>query len=505
VPPTSHEIAGIPFFSFERAFENEDIDPNGPGAQDAEAEWIVMINEGVTNAQVELMCSASKNGCKQRGDVELGVPFIELRGSLTDLSSTIQSVPGAAQFVEPDLQAAAGPTVASTRRAATWGLKRIGVDKTSRSGTGVTIFVLDTGVRVSHSEFEQNGISRASAVLDMSSGQRVECSGVVGSVCGLDNQGHGTHCAGSAAGKTYGVAPGAEVRAMKVLNDQGGGQFSWSYSALDWLATSSIRPAVASMSLGGAGTLQAFRQAVDGAVKAGVTVVVAAGNNNADACSFSPAFVPNAITVGSITSLDVRSGFSNFGSCVDIWGPGSDVVSAGHTSDSGTAKMSGTSMACPHVSGAAALILQSSPGLAHDKVLELLLANAGVNSIASLSATDTNSLLYVGDDGPPPAADAPPGTDPALDPCDQGTSTGPDGQGDCTCRSGRTCREPGLFGMGDCTYSQSARFLGLIKSSRWYASSCSNCRCLTAAEAAAPPVGSHLFVAATLLVLTLRM
>merc|ERR1719251_390715 len=155
--------------------------------------------------------------------------------------------------------------------------------------------------------------------------------------CAVDRDGHGTHCAGSAAGATFGVAPSAAVRSIKVLGDNGSGSWSWSYYALDWLATSPTRPAVASMSLGGSGTQQAMRDAVDAAVNAGVTVVVAGGNSNSDACNFSPAFVPSAITVGSTTSRDRRSSFSNYGSCTNIWAPGSDVLSAGHTCDTCTA------------------------------------------------------------------------------------------------------------------------------------------------------------------------
>merc|ERR1719376_430336 len=183
--------------------------------------------------------------------------------------------------------------------------------------------------------------------LDMTSGNPRECGGDMS--CAGDVQGHGTHCAGTAAGESYGVASSAAVKSVKVLSDQGSGSWSWSYYALDWLATNPTRPAVASMSLGGSGTQQAMRDAVDAAVNAGVTVVVAGGNSNGDSCRFSPAFVPSAITVGSTTSRDARSSFSNYGSCTNIWAPGSSVLSAGHTSNSDTAWMSGTSMACPHV------------------------------------------------------------------------------------------------------------------------------------------------------------
>merc|ERR1712137_1513115 len=181
---------------------------------------------------------------------------------------------------------------------------------------------------------------------------------------------------GSAAGDQYGVAVGAAIRSVKVLSDQGSGSWSWSYYALDWLASNPTRPAIASMSLGGSGTQQAMRDAVNAAVNSGVVVVVAGGNSNSDACRFSPAFVPSAITVGSTTSLDARSSFSNYGSCTNIWAPGSSVLSASHTSDTGSRSLSGTSMACPHVSGAAALVLATDPSKKSSAVLAEMLSTA---------------------------------------------------------------------------------------------------------------------------------
>jgi len=316
---------------------------------------------------------------------------MEMRGTEQDLEAVIRSAPGAVQFVEPDSMVSMIPEIEASPEAATWGLRRVGADSRSARGSSATVYVLDTGVRNSHRDFT----GRASPALDMTTGRLRECGNDLN--CAADRQGHGTHCAGTAAGDQYGVAPGASVKSVKVLSDRGSGSWSWSYDALDWLATSrnAVRPSVASMSLGGPGTQNAMRVAVDTAVAAGVTVVVAGGNSNSDACRFSPAFVPSAITVGSTTSTDARSSFSNYGSCTNIWAPGSSVLSASHRSDTGTRTLSGTSMACPHVSGAVALSIEADPNKASSKILSDLLSKATKGAISGLRSGDTNSLLNV--------------------------------------------------------------------------------------------------------------
>jgi serine protease len=390
-------IAGVPVLNYHAAYAGESL-----GSLGAEEEWVVVVNPGVSDKQIQDMCHKSKNGCKLAGNPSKGgVPFFEMRGSESDLEAVIENGKGAVKYVEPDTLVFAIPELkASDTEAQLWGLERVGAYRRSSEGAGVTVFLTDTGVRVSHADFG----GRAIPTLDMTSDSLVECNGDAS--CAGDKQGHGTHCAGTTAGASYGVAPAATIRSVKVLSDAGSGSWSWSYGALNWMATSDIRPAIASMSLGGRGTQSAMRDAVDAASNAGVTVIVAGGNSNSDACGFSPAFVESAITVGSTDSRDRRSSFSNYGKCTNIWAPGSDIKSAGHRSDTATATFSGTSMACPHVAGGAALVLQKNPGFNYAKVLQSLQDDADTDRITGLMTGDLNKLLFVGEGGAPPAPPA---------------------------------------------------------------------------------------------------
>jgi len=372
-----------------------------------------MAKADVTDAQLKEMCSGSRTGCESAGSPsEGGVPFFKLRGTENDLRKVLIKAGGQQhlEYVEVDQTWYAIPELEADIAASTWGLERVGADQRTSTGRGVTVYIMDTGIRHSHSDFGGRARSGAESL-----GSLRECNGA--SNCAGDAQGHGTHCAGSAAGTSYGVAPGASISSVKVLSDQGSGSTSGILDGIDWVARRG-GPRVGSMSLGGPGVTRSFETAIDSATRAGVTIVVAGGNSNSDSCNFSPAFVGSAITVGSTDRNDRRSSFSNYGRCTQIWAPGSDVKSASHRSDTGTATMSGTSMACPHVAGGAALLLERNPGLSPTGVLSSLASNAIKNRISDLKSGDTNHFLYVGGGGNPSPSPTPPSPpSPSPTPC----------------------------------------------------------------------------------------
>jgi hypothetical protein len=196
-------------------------------------------------------------------------------------------------------------------------------------------------------------------------------------------------------GTTYGVAKGVTLHPVRVLNCSGSGTNAGVIAGINWVTVNAVKPAVANMSLGG-GASSAVDTAVNNSVAAGITYAVAAGNENQNACNVSPARAAVAITVGATTNTDVRSSFSNYGTCLDIFAPGSSITSAVNTSDSATATYSGTSMASPHVAGAAALYLAANPSATPAQVATALTTNATANKVTSLGTGSPNRLLFAG-------------------------------------------------------------------------------------------------------------
>jgi subtilisin family serine protease len=288
-------------------------------------------------------------------------------------------------------------SINATQTGATWGIDRIDqrdlpLNQTynyDTTASGVHAYIIDTGVLLSHSQFTGRIGNGFDAVT--SGGNANDC------------QGHGTHVAGTVGGTTYGVAKGVTIHPVRVLGCNGSGTNSGVIAGMDWVSANHIKPAVANMSLGG-GASQATDDAVQRMVNAGVTVVVAAGNSNDNACNYSPARAVNAITVGSTTSTDARSSFSSFGTCLDIFAPGSSVLSAGISSSTATATLSGTSMASPHVAGVAALFLASNPTATPAQVTSAIINASTPNKVTNPGAGSPNRLLYsfFGTTPPPP-------------------------------------------------------------------------------------------------------
>jgi subtilisin family serine protease len=286
---------------------------------------------------------------------------------------------------------------------ATWGIDRVdqrdlplsGTYEYNADGTGVTAYIIDTGIRFDHEQFGGRATSGFDAV---DGGPADDCNG------------HGTHVSGTVGGATYGVAKNVRLVAVRVLNCSGSGTTSGVIAGIDWVTADHAAgaPAVANMSLGG-GASTSLDNAVINSINDGVTYGIAAGNSNANACNYSPARAGPALTVGSTTSTDARSSFSNYGTCVDIFAPGSSITSAWYTSSTATNTISGTSMATPHLVGAAALYLQANPGATPAQVEAALESNATTGRVTSAGTGSPNLLLYTafisaGPPPPPPAA-----------------------------------------------------------------------------------------------------
>ncbi|MGW7207304.1 S8 family peptidase [Streptomyces sp. NPDC054837] len=281
-------------------------------------------------------------------------------------------------------------TIAATQtNPPSWGLDRID-QKTlplnssytypDSAGTGVTAYIIDTGVRITHSDFGGRARYGYDAIDNDNTAQ--------------DGNGHGTHVAGTVAGTAYGVAKKASVVGVRVLNNSGSGTTAQVVAGIDWVTRNAVKPAVANMSLGGTADT-ALDTAVRNAVASGVTFAVAAGNETTNASTRSPARVTEAITVGATTSTDARASYSNYGTVLDLFAPGSSITSTWNTSDSATNTISGTSMATPHVAGAAALYLAANPSSTPAQVSSALVGLASTGVVTSPGTGSPNRLLNV--------------------------------------------------------------------------------------------------------------
>jgi subtilisin family serine protease len=269
-------------------------------------------------------------------------------------------------------------SVTTTQSGATWGLDRIDQRSRPLSGTytytatasNVRAYIIDTGIQATHPQF----------------GTRAQAS-----YGGSDCHGHGTHVAGTIGSTTYGVAKSVQLRGVRVLGCSGTGSYSAIIAGVDWVRTNAVKPAVANMSLGG-GYSSSLNTAVTNLINSGVFVAVAAGNENQNACNVSPASVSAALTVASSTSSDAKSSFSNYGSCVDIYAPGSSITST--WINSGTSTISGTSMASPHAAGVAALYKATYGDASSSTITSWIINNSTASVITGNPSGTPNRLLY---------------------------------------------------------------------------------------------------------------
>jgi subtilisin family serine protease len=364
----------------EIAFDAVSAKAAGPGADD----WIVVFQPGVADAP---------GLARQLLDAHGGTLRFTYQHALQGFAATlpgqaveaIRGNPNVA-YVEADLEVSiVGSGTDGTP--GSWGLDRVdqrsgrdGSYTWNDDGTGVHAYVIDTGVLPTHVDFG----GRASADFDA----------VGGGQNGVDCHGHGTHVAGTVGGREYGIAKSVWIHGVRVLNCAGSGTTAGVIAGIDWVTANHVKPAVANMSLGG-GYSQSLNDAVANSVAAGVTYAVAAGNETTDACVRSPASAPEALTVGSTTSTDGRSSFSNYGTCVDLFAPGSSITSAWIGADNtSTRTISGTSMASPHVAGVAALRLDLCPNESPAEVAAAITGGATAGVVSNEGPGSPDLLLY---------------------------------------------------------------------------------------------------------------
>ena len=373
-----------------------------PTGKIVDGEYIIMMNKNATSIDHDQVFAAT-NGIRK---FSIGDSYKAIHAKLDNRQINWLKNHGAVEMMEHNqivttaddnqmLKKLSCPNVQN--EPLSWGQKRTTTSSPqdvvaafahdSKWGSGVDAYIVDTGVRCTHTEF---------------TGRCIWGTNTAGG-SNTDVNGHGTHCAGTVGGTTYGLAKSSTIIAVKVLGDNGSGTTAGVIAGVEFVATNSKsrgRPSVANMSLGG-GFSTASNNAVDAAVKEGTSFAVAAGNDNRDACSYSPASAKDCVTVGSTalesqgnTPIDGRSSFSNYGTCVDIFAPGSAIIAAYATSDTAYATLSGTSMASPHVAGAMAILLTggaSSPA----QIKSALNGGASEDLVRNVGTGSPNKFLHV--------------------------------------------------------------------------------------------------------------
>jgi len=398
------QVGGIPMMNYRYRHLQNEVKTAGPDAFD----WVIKFKDGLKDDEIVQFCGgdAGVGKCWSVGHPEHGgVPLATVRSTEEALGELLGQHAGLVDFVEPDSPVDIEPNlVAAGERSeqgnSQWNLKQINKKDARFSGKGVNIYVMDSGIRVTHQDFG----GRAIRTMHTVNGVPLLCAGR--SNCGWDDNGHGTHVAATAGGNTFGVASGATVHSVKVCCGPG----TNINAGLDWVAQFAQKPAVMTMSIGSYQTPESARVAVDAVVNSGVTVTVSAGNMGVGSCFKSYTFIRSAIGVGASTDDYQRAQFSNYGECNAIFAPGKDIVSADSDNDWGSTTMSGTSMATPLVAGACALLLEEEPTLTPAKVRATLRERATPGLLGELKGGDPDLLLNVGfSEVPTPA--------PTVNPC----------------------------------------------------------------------------------------